>query len=157
MGNEMKYLSLLCGALLCLGCASQTFPPGEAPDYLVLRDRAEFYRFGPLQPGPPDSLLRKDSPLKLLRREFGYSLVQIENTQTGYVANDDIITNPNPPPEVEALEVADLESEESEPNPSRNRNILTEIVDDAPLPTPDMDLPPADQPEPLAPPAESEG
>jgi len=26
--------------VLCWGCASQIFPPGEAPDYAVLRDRA---------------------------------------------------------------------------------------------------------------------
>ncbi len=147
----MKYLPFLCGTLLCLGCASQTFPPGEAPDYLVLRDRAEFYRFGPLQPAPPDSLLRKDSTLKLLRREFGYSLVQTENTQTGYVANDDIIAAPNPPPEAQALQAVDLESEKTETDLTRGQTIPMEIIDDAPLPTPDMDLAPADQPEPLAP------
>jgi hypothetical protein len=134
----------LLGAFLIAGCASQTFPPDAAPDFIILRDRTEFYRFGPLQSSPPDALLAKNSPVKLLRREFGYSLVQYAQRETGYVANDDIIPDPNPP--VADLPIPDVEAVVETVERKSDRQGPEMMVDDAPLPAPDFGSEPPDDP-----------
>lgn len=142
----MRWCALIVGLLLLSGCASETFAPEIAPEYIVLRERAAFYKFGPLQASPPDEFLVKDATVKLLRRELGYSLVQTSSSQTGYVANEDITLNPNPRPAPENIVLIpehspDDRSGRSQPPPSI-------LVDDAPLPIPDFDLPPLDAPDP---------
>jgi len=128
------------------GCASQTFSPDAAPSYLVLRDRSELYRFGPLQSSPPDALLAKNTRVKLLRREFGYSLVQDEQSLSGYVANEDIV--PDPDPLVADLPISMREADSALITGTGSGPMLDLIVDDAPLPSSDFagDLPddPAD-------------
>ncbi len=130
--------SLLCGLLA--GCATETFTAETAPEYMVVRDRAPFYRYGPAQPGPPDARLDLDNRVRLLRREFGFSLVQIGTLQTGYVANEMIA--PAPPRRAYAIAV---ERAPEEPARASNRPYTGPIVDDAPLP--DLDEAPLDGPQ----------
>ena len=92
--------------LLVSGCASfpALFPAAKsaAPKtdrYVVVASRTPFYRFGPAQPTGPDFNLVAGQPLKLIHREFGFSQVQTDNGQTGYVSTDDIGPAPPPPPE----------------------------------------------------------
>ncbi len=78
---------LLLTACILGGCATQTFAPEAAPEYVIIRDFSPFYRMGPQQGRGPDTSLRADARVKLLRREMGFSLVQLEDLRTGYVAN----------------------------------------------------------------------
>ena len=54
---------------------------------------------GPQQGRGPDASLRNDTRVKLLRREMGFSLVQLEDLRTGYVANENMAVAPPRPPE----------------------------------------------------------
>jgi hypothetical protein len=114
---------LLAAAVLFSGCASETFAPEAAPEFVVIRDRVAFYRFGPAQAGRPEAELSRSQRVRVLRKEFGYSLVQLEDERVGYVANEDIA--PAPPEEQVSMPVEPIINEEA---PSRT------IIDDAPLP-----------------------
>lgn len=95
------------GALLRAGCsvaaallaACETTPltPAEkfVGDMVVTADYAQFFRLGPQQAGGADRSLRTNDRVMLLRKEFGYSRVQLEDNQVGYIANEDI--RPAPP------------------------------------------------------------
>ena len=89
----------LTGAFFLGGCASQSFAPDVAPEYVVIRDFTPFYRLGPQQGRGPDTTLRAGTRVKLLRQELGFSLVQIEDSRTGYVANENMTVAPPRPPE----------------------------------------------------------
>ncbi len=89
----------LSAACLFGGCATQTFAPEVAPEYVVIRDFTPFYRLGPQQVRGADSSLRVGNRVKLLRKEMGFSLVQLEDTRTGYVANENMTVAPPRPPE----------------------------------------------------------
>lgn len=77
------------------GCKTVTYDMDEAPLYTVLRDRTPFYSVGPLQIGGPDELLPAMEVVKLLRKEWGYSVVQLANGRAGYVPNELIIPSAN--------------------------------------------------------------
>lgn len=129
------------------GCAGQTFSPESAPEFVVLRDRAEFFRFGPLQGSPPDELISQATIVRVVRREFGYSLVQLEGERTGYMANDDLV--PAPAREARVASVSQRDSDDElvrpEPPPTRHsRGALPPLLDNAPLP--DFDSPLSDSP-----------
>jgi hypothetical protein len=80
--------ALLVAAGLAVGaCATQTFRPEEAPEYVVTRDPTPFYLSKPRQEGTPDAALSAKTRVKLLRKQAGYSLVLLEDSRTGYVAN----------------------------------------------------------------------
>jgi hypothetical protein len=124
-------IELFAFTALLAGCAGPAFAPDEAPEYVTLREQTPLYQYGPAQGGPPDAFLAKDERVRLLRREFGYSLVQSAAGQTGYVGNMDLAPAPAlPPPEppVESLQPAEPAAVEP------------------PLPKPDLDAPPADAP-----------
>jgi len=86
-------------AIFLGGCAMETFAPDVAPEYVIIRDFSAFYRLGPQQGRGPDASLRTGTRIKLLRREMGFSLVQIEDLRTGYVANENMAVAPPRPPE----------------------------------------------------------
>ena len=140
MRTCLETSAILALALLIAACAGPTFAPDVAPEFLVIRDYTPLYRYGPQQGGPPEERLRKDDRVRVLRHEFGFSLVQIGDGQTGYVANEDLAPAPPsiaPPP-------APLPADEKfEPLPP---------VEEPPLPKPDLDVTPTDAP-PVAPPA----
>lgn len=142
--NPLLFATGICLVLLA-GCASETFSPETAPAAKVLRERALFYRSGPLQATPADARLDRDTTLLVLRKEFGYSLVQLEDGRTGFVANEDLVP-------VERLEVLppveDLPIREVLPalNPAQAPLALPPPVDDAELPQRDFESLPQDLP-----------
>jgi hypothetical protein len=84
--------------LVLVGCAStQTLSPSEAPEMAVTKDFSPFYSRGPQQIQGPDASLRQGDRLLLLRKEFGYSYVQLADGRTGFVPNENIGTPPTPP------------------------------------------------------------
>jgi len=66
-------------------------------DTQVVRDYASFYRLGPQQAGGADRSLRTGERVMLHRKQFGYSRVQLDNGQIGYMANEDIQAAPPEP------------------------------------------------------------
>ena len=113
---QMKRLSLLplgALALLSAGCAS-TINSGALSGtvgswYAVIAPQTPFYHYGPQQGNGPDSQLPKDSIMKVIRPSFGFVKVQLQDGESGYVANEDIRPAPAtlvaeklapPPPEV---------------------------------------------------------
>ena len=101
------WMVLLAAAVILSGCAAtQTFTPETAPDYVMIRDYTPFYRLGPMQ-GRPDASLPSGTRVKLLRQEMGYSLVQLSDSRTGYVANENMAPAPPLPPSVTASDSSD--------------------------------------------------
>jgi hypothetical protein len=100
----MKTISILAmlAALWLSGCATQTFEPGKEPAYMVSGDFAKFYLAGPAQERGPDATLRTGEIFKLLRREMGYSYIQLEDGRSGYIANEEMEPAPEPVPEPQA-------------------------------------------------------
>ncbi len=99
MRGAARLLILLPVAIFLGGCATETFAPDVAPEYVVIRDFSPFYRMGPQQGRGPDTSLRTGTRVKLLRREMGFSLVQLEDLRTGYIANENMTVAPPRPPE----------------------------------------------------------
>lgn len=127
---------LVIGLLTLAGCAGPTFAPDTAPEYVSIRDHTPLYRYGPQQGGAPEAQVPKGGRVRMLRREFGYSLVQMPDGMTGYVANEDLAPAP-PLPEPPAVP-AENASEPAAPPP------LPPV--EQPLPKPDLAVPPADAP-----------
>lgn len=99
LSGVTRLFLLLPIAIFLSGCATETFAPDVAPEYVVIRDFTPFYRMGPQQGRGPDTSLRTGIRVKLLRREMGFSLVQLEDLRTGYVANENMTVAPPRPPE----------------------------------------------------------
>lgn len=113
------------------GCASETFTPDAAPEYLVTRNDSPLYELGPNQFAPPDERLNAGDRVWMLRREFGYSRVLLASGMAGYMANDDIAPTQS----------------DSRHAPSHRAELVpgeAPVVDDAPLP--DFDVAPPDEP-----------
>lgn len=95
------FITIAAAAVLSSGC--QTVPVGPAPEFapdmVVSNDYSLFFRLGPQQAGGADLSLRTNEHVMLLRKEFGYSRVQLENGLVGYMANEDIQPAPEPPPD----------------------------------------------------------
>ncbi len=101
VGSWGRGLSLVLLAIVCLGSGCQSGekkgakPPAAAAApgsdrYKVTADTTNFYSYGPQEPNGPDSVLKKDTKLTLIKREFGYSRVKTPDNQTGYVGTEDI-------------------------------------------------------------------
>ena len=98
--SKFKIIAVLFLTAACLvGCATQSFDPDKAPEFLVQSDYAPFYSLGPGQERGPDASLKRGERVKMLRREFGFSYVEIKGGRTGYIANEEI--EPAPPREPE--------------------------------------------------------
>lgn len=92
MRPSFPFLSLF---VFLAGCATESFDLAKAPEFLVRSDYALFYQIGPGQVRGPDASLHRGERVKMLRREFGYSYVEIADRRTGYIANEEI--SPAPP------------------------------------------------------------
>lgn len=90
---------LLACLVLLLPAGCETVPMEASDnfvgDMVVVTEYASFFRLGPQQAGGADRSLRTGERVMLLRKEFGYSRVQLEDEQVGYMANEDI--QPAPP------------------------------------------------------------
>lgn len=96
------FLFFLLPLFFLSGCATEDFDPAKAPEFLVQSDYASFYKLGPGQSRGPDASLQRGEMLKVLRREFGYSYVEIADGRTGYIANEEI----SPAPQIHHAETA---------------------------------------------------
>jgi len=131
---------LFLAVALFSGCA--TAPPSkpeDAVDYITSRDFVSFYLLGPVQ-GRPDASVPMNTRLKLLRKEMGYSYVQLPDGRDGYIANEDIrVAPPLPPP-------AKFNDEEYPPSTSGKKKKRGERYNgpDVAVPLPEPQGPPPD-------------
>jgi hypothetical protein len=56
----------------------------------VVRDQAPLYESGPEQLSLPEATLKKNALVKVIRTEFGYSLVETQAGEMGWVASEDL-------------------------------------------------------------------
>lgn len=123
---------LLVTALALAACSSQrTAEPGSGSAVQtgnlaggelyasITRAGAPFYQYGPAQPSGPDFHLDRGDLVKLVRKESGFSQVQLEGGQNGYIANSYLAAAdaPSPPP-APAVEMAETVALPSEPSRS---------------------------------------
>jgi hypothetical protein len=93
--SQIKIVAVLFLCFVCVvGCATQTFDPANAPEFLVQSDYTPFYSLGPGQERGPDASLQRGERVKMLRREFGFSYVAINDGRAGYIANEEIVAAP---------------------------------------------------------------
>ncbi len=133
----------IAGIFLLTGCASEVFSPDKAPEYIIIRDFSPLYRMGPQQPRGPDASLTANTRVKLLRREMGYSLVQLDDLRTGYVANENMAVAPPRPPEEIKREAEAVATKKRGGRSRENAGPLYSgpQVNDTPLPDPNMPPP----------------
>ena len=85
--RKLRNALLVATGMAFGACATQTFRPEEAPEYVVTRDPTSFYLSKPRQEGTPDTALSAQTRVKLLRKQTDYSLVLLKDSRKGYVAN----------------------------------------------------------------------
>ena len=93
--RNLRNLLLLGSAIVLAACATQTFRPEDAPEYVIIRDPTPFYLKSPRPGSEPEELLKAKTRVKVLRKATSYSLVLLEDSRQGYVANAYI--TPTPP------------------------------------------------------------
>lgn len=87
MKPDFRILGMI--ALCCFGCASpEVYTSENAPEFMTNRKSSFFIR-GPQQPGAPEEL-PPQTFFRLMRKEPGYSVVQLGDGRSGYIANEDI-------------------------------------------------------------------
>lgn len=97
--SQIKIIAVLFISIVCVvGCATQTFDPANAPEFFVQSDYTPFYSLGPGQERGPDASLQRGERVKMLRREFGFSYVEIQDGRVGYIANEEILPAPKREP-----------------------------------------------------------
>ncbi len=109
----MKVVSLRAFVLLtgALNACHSTGPDPNAAAYpavssgtgddfrTAIRDQVKMYQSGPQQITGPDEVLEKGTLVRMIRKAFGYSLVQTAGgSRLGWVANEDL----GPAPETAA-------------------------------------------------------
>jgi hypothetical protein len=61
----------------------------------AVRDKVPLYETGPQQLGMPDLNLQKGTLVRIVRKQFGYSLVKtVDGNKLGWVANEDLGVSP---------------------------------------------------------------
>jgi hypothetical protein len=93
--RNLRNLLLLAIGMVVAACATQTFSPDKAPEYVTTRDPTPFYLNNPEKVRGPGATLQVQTRVKLLRKRTDYSLVLLEDSRRGYVANAYI--TPAPP------------------------------------------------------------
>lgn len=148
---RMARVAGVMAAMLFAACETTPLVPAEKfiGDMVVVVNYAQFFRLGPQQAGGADRSLRVNDRVMLLRKEFGYSRVQLEDNQVGYMANEDIRPAP-PEPKVEkprrkkggaATGGGSPQYYEDIPVADPNLNILPEDIPMEPLPDLEPDAP----------------
>ena len=125
----MRAVLLLGGLLAFSACATKTFSPDQAPEYTITRSFTPFYSERPVEGATTDISLSEKTRVKLLRKETGYSRVQLEDSREGYVANKNMVVAP---PGSQDRPFGST-VEESRPKPRRKKRIIRAA---APTPTP---------------------
>jgi hypothetical protein len=92
--TSLRNILLSAGLLALAACATQTFKPEQAPEYVITRSFTPFYQQRPIQGARTDISLTAKTRVKLLRKGTAYSFVQLEDSRTGYVANKNMAVAP---------------------------------------------------------------
>ena len=143
--------ALLVAAGMILGaCVTQTFRPEQAPEYVVTRDPTPFYLSKPRQEGTPDAALSTNTRVKLLRKQGGYSLVLLEDSRKGYVANAYLTQAPT---ETEQRPFGSSPETEPPPPPKRRAAPKPTPTPSQPAETPAAEVSPPATPASPAPPS----
>lgn len=79
-------IALLATPFFLVACSTIESKASAGPRMVVSEDSTIFYRH---------MLLRKGVAVKVLKKEFLYSLVELSNGQKGYVANDALVLAPS--------------------------------------------------------------
>lgn len=156
----LKTCRVLASAVICLAAAGCETTPPPAPsanfvdDTVIVTDFAQFFRLGPQQAGGADLSLRTGERVMLQRKEFGYSRVQLEDGQIGYIANEDLQPAPPEPRRKFGLrEKPGSRGDDSKPRRKQRGSASSEedfIDADIALPDPNLDIMPEEIPlEPL--------
>jgi len=75
------------------GAAAAAAVTGQ--DYRVaVKDNVPVYASGPQQFSPPDQLLNKDDLVWVIKKQFGFTLVQTSEGQVGWTPTEDLATVP---------------------------------------------------------------
>ena len=102
----LRAFVLVAGSLALNACHSTGPDPnaavyaavasGTGDDFkTAVRDKVKMYQSGPQQITGPDAALEKGTLVRMIRKAFGYSLVQTaEGNQLGWVANEDLGSAP---------------------------------------------------------------
>ncbi len=132
-------------AILLSSCAAtSTYTADTAPEYIVVKGYAPFYKLGPMQ-GRPDASLPLDTRVKLLRNEAGFSLVQLDDSRSGYVANENMAPAPPrppaPPAETDSIDPRTGKKKSGSNKPNSPRYSGEQLND---IPLPDVNIPAPD-------------
>ena len=90
----MRDVLLLGGLLAFSACATKTLNPDQAPEYTITRSFTPFYSERPVEGATTGISLSEKTRVKLLRKETGYSRVQLEDSREGYVTNKNMVVAP---------------------------------------------------------------
>ena len=154
--NSVMAAAGLAILLATTGC--ETIPLEPSPnfvgDMVIGTDYAQFFRLGPQQAGGADLSLRTGELVMLQRKEFGYSRVQLEDGQVGYMANEDLQPAPPEPRRKRGLRSGATNDGSRGDAPRRNKRSAQtydeEVFEDIALPDPNLDIMPEEVPlEPL--------
>lgn len=125
----MRAVLLLGGLLVLSACATKTFSPDQAPEYTITRSFTPFYSERPVAGATTDISLSEKTRVKLLRKEMGYSLVQLEDSREGYVANKNMVVAPPGSQDRPFGSTVD----ESRPKPRRKKRIIRATATPTPV------------------------
>ena len=145
-------LAGLAALLFVAGCETTPLEPSPnfMGDMVINTDYAQFFRLGPQQAGGADLSLRTGECVMLQRKEFGYSRVQLEDGQVGYMANEDITPAPPEPRRKRGLQSATTSTEPGKRGKRSAQTYDDDLYEDIALPDPNLDIMPEDVPlEPL--------
>jgi hypothetical protein len=154
--NSVMAAAGLAILLATTGC--ETLPLEPSPNFIgdmvIGTDYAQFFRLGPQQAGGADLSLRTGEFVMLQRKEFGYSRVQLEDGQVGYMANEDLQPAPPEQRRKRGLRSGATNDGSRGDAPRRNKRSAQtyeeEVFEDIALPDPNLDIMPEEVPlEPL--------
>jgi len=92
----LKYpVILICLAVLA-GC--ETTPGVSGGRALVAVSTTAFYKYGPAQTFGPDFLLKQDTKVTVLKRDWAFTRVMTDDGTAGYIASEDLKAAPPEPP-----------------------------------------------------------
>jgi len=94
-------------SLFLPACSSVSYTQETAPHMLIVGGDVPFYINGPAQGNGPNRKLSEGDDVRVLRREFGYSFVQLSDGTKGYVANESLVTAPPEPSPTPPLKDSD--------------------------------------------------
>lgn len=97
MSTKLRIFIHLNLVLLLSACSSVEYPPDKSPRMLVANETTPFYLHGPAQGNGADRTLVKGDEVQVLRKDFGYSYVQLSDGMKGYVANEELVIAPPQP------------------------------------------------------------